>query len=120
MKNGNPERRKARLKRSRRVRGRISGTSERPRLIVFKSLKHIYVQLVDDTSRKTLTGVSSVKGSLNAGGKQMEKARAVGTAIARKAQDLGISSIIFDRSGYRYHGNVKALAEAVREAGLKF
>jgi len=120
MRDKNVEKRNARLKRARRVRGKIVGTAERPRLVVFKSLNHIYAQLVDDTSRKTLTGVSSLKGSLNADGKQMEKARAVGAAIARKAQDLGIKSIVFDRSGYLYHGNVKALAEAARETGLEF
>lgn len=114
------ERKSARLKRSRRVRARVKGTSERPRLLVFKSSKHIYAQLVDDTSRKTLTGVSSLKGGLNISGNQTEKAKAVGKAIAEKAKDLGFESIVFDRSGYLYHGRVKALAEAAREAGLKF
>jgi large subunit ribosomal protein L18 len=120
MDDKNRIKRNARLKRSRRVRGKVKGTAERPRLAVFKSLNHIYAQLVDDSSRRTLTGVSSLKGSVNAGGSQMEMAKAVGAAIARKAGDLGIKSIIFDRSGYKYHGKVKALAEAAREAGLKF
>ena len=120
MKDRNKVKRNARIKRSRRVRGKILGTAERPRLVVFKSLNHIYAQLVDDTSRKTLTGVSSLKGSLNADGKKTEKAEAVGAAIAGKAKDLGIKSIVFDRSGYRYHGKIKVLAEAARKAGLEF
>ncbi len=120
MKDQNIKKRKARLKRSRKVRGKIRGTAERPRLAVFRSLNHFYAQLVDDTSRKTMTGVSSLKSDPKTQKKQMEKAKAVGAGIAKKAQDLGIKSIIFDRSGYRYHGNIKALAEAAREAGLEF
>lgn len=120
MKDQNIEKRAARQKRSRRVRGKFSGTAERPRLVIFKSLNHIYAQLVDDVSRKTITGVSSLKSGAGKTTKQTDKAKAVGTDIAKKAQDLGIKSIIFDRSGYRYHGNVKALAEAAREAGLEF
>lgn len=120
MNDKNLEKKNARLKRSRRVRAKVKGTSERPRLVVFKSLKHVYAQLVDDNSRKTLTGVSSLKGGLNVSGNRTEKAKAVGTAIAQKAKDLGFESIVFDRSGYRYHGKIKALAEAAREAGLKF
>lgn len=120
MNDKSAEKKSARLKRSRRVRSRIKGTSERPRLVVFKSLKHIYAQLVDDASRRTLTGVSSLKGGLNIAGNQTEKAKAVGAAIAKKAKDLGLESLVFDRSGYIYHGRIKALAEAVRESGLKF
>lgn len=120
MKDRNVQKRKARLKRSRRVRGKIRGTAERPRLVVYKSLNHIYAQLVDDTARKTITGVSSLKSDPEAKKNQTEKAKAVGADIAAKAQDLGIKTIIFDRSGYRYHGNVKALAKAAREAGLEF
>lgn len=119
MKDVSIQKRKARLKRSRRMRDKIRGTAERPRLVVFKSLNHIYAQLVDDTSRKTITGVSSLKSDPQAGKKPADKARVVGEEIARKAQDLGIKSVILDRSGYRYHGNVKALAEAARKAGLK-
>ena len=120
MEDKNSVKRSARLKRSRRVRGKVKGTAERPRLAVFKSLNHVYAQLIDDASRKTITGVSSLKGSVNAGGNQMERAKAVGVAIARKAGELGIKSIVFDRSGYKYHGKVKALAEAARETGLQF
>lgn len=119
MEDKNRIKRNARTKRSRRVRGKVKGTPERPRLAVFKSLNHVYAQLVDDTSRKTLTGVSSLKGSLNASGNKVEKAKAVGAAIAKKAVDLGIKSVVFDRSGYKYHGKIKALAEAAREAGLE-
>lgn len=114
------QKKNARLKRSRRVRGRVKGTPERPRLVVFKSLKHVYAQLVDDTSRKTFTGVSSLKGGLNVSGNCTEKAKAVGEAIGKKARELGFETVVFDRSGYLYHGKIKALAEAVRESGLKF
>lgn len=111
---------RSRMRRARRVRGKIRGTLDCPRLVVFKSLNHIYAQLVDDTARKTLAGVSSLKGSLDASGTKMDKAKAVGEAIAKKAQELGIQRIVFDRSCYLYHGNVKTLAEAARKTGLKF
>jgi large subunit ribosomal protein L18 len=110
----------ARIRRARRVRSKIRGTAERPRLVVFKSLKHIYAQLVDDLGRRTITGISSLKGGINISGNRTEKAKAVGEAIGKKAQELGIKKVIFDRSGYVYHGNVKALAEAARESGLEF
>jgi len=112
--------REARIRRAKRVRSKIKGTMECPRLVVFKSLKHVYAQLVDDTGRKTITGVSSLKGGLNAKGNRTQKAKAVGEAIAKKAQELGIKKVIFDRSGYLYHGKVKALAEAARGSGLEF
>ncbi len=111
---------KARARRARRVRGKIHGTTDCPRLVVFKSLNHIYAQLVDDVARKTLTGVSSLKGSLDVSGTKMDKAKAVGENIAKKAQELGIKKIVFDRSGYLYHGKIKTLAEAARKAGLEF
>jgi large subunit ribosomal protein L18 len=116
----NREKRAARLRRAGRLRSRIRGTAERPRLIVFKSLKHIYAQLVDDTGRRTITGVSSLKGGIGASGNRTEKAKAVGEAIGKKARELGIEKVIFDRSGYMYHGNIRALAEAARESGLEF
>ncbi len=112
--------RNARIKRAGRVRRKIKGTGERPRLVVFKSLNHVYAQLVDDLQHKTITGVSSLKGSVNATGKKTQKAMAVGTAIAEKAKGLGIKKVVFDRSGYLYHGKIKALAEAARKAGLEF
>ncbi len=113
-------RHRARARRARRVRGKISGTPDRPRLVVYRSLNHMYAQLVDDTTRKTITGVSSLKGGLDVSGTKTDKAKAVGEAIARKAQELGFKKIVFDRSGYLYHGKVKVLAEAVRKAGLEF
>ncbi len=116
----NINKQRARARRARRVRGKIHGTTDRPRLVVFKSLNHVYAQLVDDLARRTLAGVSSLKGSLDVSGTKMDKARAVGEAIAKKAQELGIKRIVFDRSGYLYHGKVKTLAEAVRKAGLEF
>ena len=111
---------RARARRARRVRAKIRGTADRPRLVVFKSSNHIYAQLVDDTARKTIAGVSSLKGGLDTSGTKMDKAKAVGEAIAKKAQELGIKKIVFDRSGYLYHGNVKMLAETARKAGLEF
>ena len=101
-----------------RIRGKISGTAQRPRMTVFRSNKQIYVQLIDDLEGKTLAAASS-KG-LEAGGTKCEIAAQVGKAIAEKAQAAGISEVVFDRNGYLYHGRVKALADAAREAGLKF
>jgi large subunit ribosomal protein L18 len=111
---------KSHHRRAMRVRARIKGTAERPRLVVHKSLYHIYAQLVNDLDNRTITGVSSLPGSVNAKGKKLEKAKAVGNAIAAKATEMGIKKVIFDRSGYLYHGNVKALADAARKAGLEF
>jgi len=119
-KDKNIVKRNARIRRAQRVRSKIKGTAECPRLVVFKSLLHVYAQLVDDTARKTLTGVSSLKGSINASGNQVEKAKLVGAAIGKKAQEMGITQVVFDRSGYLYHGKIKALADAARESGLKF
>ncbi|MEE9555341.1 MAG: 50S ribosomal protein L18 [candidate division Zixibacteria bacterium] len=112
--------RNARIRRAQRVRSKVQGTADRPRLAVFKSLNHLYAQLIDDGGRKTIAGVSSLKGGLNVKGNKTEKAVAVGEAIAKKAQELGIKAVVFDRSGYAYHGKVKALAEAARKTGLEF
>ena len=106
-----------RLKIKRRIRGKISGTESRPRMTVFRSNKQIYVQLVDDLTGKTLASASS-KGLETA--PKAEVASKVGEMIAKKAQDAGITTVIFDRNGYLYHGRVKALAEAARNGGLKF
>ena len=106
--------------RAKRIRKKFRGTAERPRLAVYKSINHVYAQLIDDVNRATLTGVSTMKGSLNISGNMTDKAKAVGEAIARKAQEKGITDVVFDRSGYLYHGRIKALAEAARKAGLKF
>lgn len=97
------------------IRKRISGTPERPRLTVFRSLNHIYVQVIDDLDGKTLASASSVKGK----GGNVEAAKAVGAQIAQKAKDAGITRVAFDRNGFRYHGRVKALADAAREGGLQ-
>ncbi len=100
-----------------RVRKKVNGTAERPRLVVFRSDKHIYAQLVDDTAGRTLVTVSSQK---VAGGKKSEKAAAVGKTIAGVAKDKGIARVVFDRGGYKYHGRVKAVADGAREGGLEF
>ena len=101
-----------------RIRGKISGTAQRPRMTVFRSNKQIYVQLIDDLEGKTLAAASS-KG-LEANGTKCEIAAQVGEAIAEKAQAAGISEVVFDRNGYLFHGRVKSLADAAREGGLKF
>jgi len=101
-----------------RVRKKISGTTERPRMTVFRSLTHIYVQVIDDTAGRTLASASSV--ALKIPGGNIEAAKAVGRALAERAQEKGIVTVCFDRNGRLYHGRVKALAEAAREAGLQF
>ena len=115
-----PDSNQARLKRHARVRAKISGTAERPRLNVFRSTKHIYAQLIDDVAGVTLASASSMEKGFEGFGGNKEAAKKVGMAIARKAQEKGISEIVFDRSGYIYHGRVKELAEGAREGGLKF
>lgn len=107
----------------RRIRGKISGTAERPRLNIFKSLKHIYVQFVDDESKKTLLGVSTKSKDLEKqleGKTGVERAGIVGKYAAEKAAEAGIKKVVFDRGGYKYHGKVKALADAARKGGLEF
>ena len=105
------------------MRSRVKGTSERPRLNVFRSLKHIYAQAIEDTTGRTLVSVSSLspelKGSLKYPG-NVEAAKKVGELIAKKCLEKGVQKVVFDRSGYLYHGRVKALAEAARAAGLVF
>lgn len=110
-----------RTQRKARISGSVRGTAERPRLNVFRSVKHIYAQIVDDTSGKTLAAANSDQKevSLKHGGNRAA-ATAVGKAIAGKAIAKGITQVAFDRGGYKYHGRVKALADAAREAGLKF
>lgn len=117
------ERNKARLHRHDRVRSKISGTAERPRLCVFRSNSNIYAQLIDDVAGVTLAAASSLDKALaekltTTGNK--EAARAVGQLIAEKAQEKGIKEVVFDRGGYLYHGRVKELAEGAREKGLEF
>lgn len=112
--------RRARIKK--RIRRRLSGTAERPRMCVFRSNKQIYVQFVDDVNGVTLGGVSSRSASFNAGESttKMAQAEQVGALAASYAKGKGIEEIVFDRNGYQYHGRVKALAESARSAGLKF
>ena len=104
-----------------RIRHKINGTGEKPRLCIFRSNSEIYVQLVDDENGKTLASASSQDKDVKAQqGTKLEKSKLVGAAVARKATDLGISAVVFDRSGYLYHGRVKALADGAREGGLQF
>jgi large subunit ribosomal protein L18 len=113
----------AREKRKARIRRKIAGTAERPRLTVYKSLKHMYAQLVDDSTGKTLVAVSTGSKALKGEVKEDDKtaaAKKVGAAIARAAKEKGIEAVVFDRNGFDYHGRVQAVAAAAREAGLKF
>ena len=112
-----------RRRRHQRIRQKVVGTSERPRMCVHKSLKHIYVQLIDDQAGRTLAAVSSNRKELKAEGKSFRNiatAKRLGREIGEKAQAAGIASVVFDRGGFLYHGCIKALAEAARESGLKF
>lgn len=110
----------ARLRRHTRVRGKISGTAEMPRLNVFRSSKHIYAQIIDDVAGVTLVSASSMDKGFEANGGNAEGAKAVGVAIAKKALEKNITTVVFDRGGYVYHGRVAALADGAREGGLKF
>ena len=116
------DRRAARDRRHRRVRKQVAGSAERPRLAVFRSLRHISVQLVDDRAGHTLAAAStSEKGLAGTGrGPNAAAAAVIGRTIAERARELGVSDVVFDRGGYLYHGRVRALAEAAREAGLRF
>ncbi len=103
-----------------RIRSKVQGTPERPRLAVFRSLKHIYAQVIDDASGTTLASASSSDKESSAKGANTAAAKAVGAMIAKKAKDKGIKQVVFDRGGYLYHGSIKALADAARENGLEF
>lgn len=118
-----PSRQKAREKRHYRLRNYISGTSERPRLAVFRSNEHIYAQIIDDTKGHTLVAASTMEKDIKNGlesTSNVEAAKKVGEALARKAAGKGITKVVFDRGGYIYHGKVQALADACREGGLQF
>jgi large subunit ribosomal protein L18 len=107
----------------RRVRQKVSGTPERPRLAVYRSLNHIYAQVIDDGTGKTLVSASSIDKETRKqtkGGGNVATAKVIGKVIAERAKAAGISQVVFDRGGYKYHGRVEALAQAAREAGLKF
>jgi large subunit ribosomal protein L18 len=112
--------REARARRHRRIRGKVAGTAERPRLAVFRSNKGIFAQLVDDESGRTIAGASWLSLGKSFKGNKTEQAAEVGKAIAAAAKKAGIDTVVFDRGGYLYHGRVKALAESAREGGLKF
>jgi len=121
---GNKTARAARIRRHSRVRDRLSGTPERPRLAVFRSLNHIYAQVIDDVAGHTLAAASDtekdVQSAIKASQKKSEVAGVVGEALAKRAKEKGIKAVVFDRGGFKYHGRVKALAEAVREGGISF
>ncbi|MCL2426237.1 MAG: 50S ribosomal protein L18 [Oscillospiraceae bacterium] len=115
-----PDTKAQRKRRHKRVRGKIAGTPERPRLNVFRSEKHIYAQLIDDTNGITLCSASSLEKDFEGSGSNKEGAQKVGKQIAERALNNKIENVVFDRGGYIYHGRVKELAEAAREGGLKF
>ncbi|MDO8568951.1 MAG: 50S ribosomal protein L18 [Dehalococcoidales bacterium] len=120
---GKIEPKAARIKRHNRVRLKISGTTERPRLAVFRSLSHIYAQVIDDTKGQTLVAASTIDAEIKGDGNGKNKtnqAQLVGQMLAKRALSKGINQVTFDRGGFKYHGRVKALAEAARENGLKF
>ena len=112
------DRKAARARRHRRVRVKVSGTPQRPRLAVYRSLHHLYAQLIDDASGRTVAAASTL--GLKSGKKDVGAAAAVGRSIAEKARQAGVTTAVFDRGGFLYHGRVKALADAAREAGLEF
>ena len=118
------DRNEARVRRHIRLRKKLSGTTERPRLSVYKSLHHIYAQIIDDVQGRTLLSASTVepevRTQLNGYGGNIESAKLVGKLIAQRAKDKGITKVVFDRGGYKYHGRIAALAEAARENGLEF
>lgn len=118
-----PDKNKARIKKHLKVRKKISGTAEKPRLCVFRSTKHIYAQIIDDTKGHTLVAASSVEPAFknkHGDGRNVETAKEVGKLIGEKALAKGIKNVVFDRGGYIYHGRVAALAEGARESGLEF
>jgi large subunit ribosomal protein L18 len=110
-------RQEKRFRRHLRVRNKVIGTADRPRLVVFRSLKHIYAQLVDDTANRTLATVSDLAIEQ---GKKGERAAEVGKLIAERAKTAGVTRVVFDRAGYRYHGRIKAVADGARKGGLEF
>ena len=109
-----------RLRIHKRIRRRVAGSTERPRLAVFRSLNHIYAQVIDDGPGQTIAAASSTEKDLRGKGGNVEGAKLIGKAVAERAKQKGITRVVFDRGGYLYHGRVKALADAAREAGLEF
>jgi large subunit ribosomal protein L18 len=108
----------ARTNRHTRVRKKIAGTAERPRLAVFRSNRHIYAQLIDDVSGRTLVAASALEADAAKDGKKSDVAKSVGALLGRRAKEQGIAAVVFDRGGYQYHGRVRQIAEGAREAGL--
>ncbi len=116
----NGSRKDARDRRHTRVRKRVRGTGERPRLAVFRSNRYIYAQIIDDIAGRTLASASSQETDLRSSTLNLSTAAKVGEMLAGRAKDAGVSAVVFDRGGYKYHGKVKALADAARESGLEF
>ena len=118
------KKKEARKKRHRSIRKRMEGTPERPRLAVFRSARHIYVQVIDDVQQKTLVGATDLvkgeKAQVDGDGDKKARAKKVGALIAKRCLEKGIDKVVFDRAGYKYHGRISALADGAREAGLKF
>ena len=117
----NIKKQELRLRRKAHIRKKVEGSQDRPRLSVYRSLNHIYAQVIDDVSGKTLAAASTLSPELKDGkGKKKERAKEVGKLLARKCQDAKVGAVVFDRNGFNYHGRVAAVAEGAREAGLKF
>jgi large subunit ribosomal protein L18 len=114
------EKKQIRARIHKRIRRKLSGSSERPRLAIFRSVAHIYAQVIDDSRGTTLVSASSVDKDAKTKGGNVAAAKAIGKLVAERAKEKGIKSVVFDRGGYQYHGRVKALADAAREAGLEF
>lgn len=115
-----PDSNAARIKRHKRVRAKIFGTPERPRLCVFRSAKHMYAQIIDDVNGKTLVSASTMEKDFTEYGGNADAAKKIGALVAKRAKKAKIDTVVFDRGGFVYHGRVKALAEGAREGGLKF
>jgi large subunit ribosomal protein L18 len=114
------QKQKIRFKHKKRIRAKLFGTTERPRLVVFRSNANMYAQLIDDTKAHTLVAASTTEKELAKSAANIEGAKQVGQLIAKRAQAKGVKAVVFDRGGYLYHGKIKALADAAREAGLQF
>ena len=117
---GKDSRNDIRLRIHTRIRKKLSGTTERPRLAIFRSVAHIYAQVIDDSKGITLVSASSTEKGTDGTGGNVAAAKLIGTKVAERAKEKGIATVVFDRGGYQYHGRVKALADAAREAGLEF
>ena len=115
-----PEKKEIRNRIHKRIRRKLSGTAERPRLAVFRSVAHIYAQVIDDVAGKTIVSASTVDKDGKTNGGNVAAAKTIGKLVAERAKEKGVKSVVFDRGGYQYHGRVKALADAAREAGLEF